>query len=266
LVGELKGSVSNPHTVFAPTNAAFDLAFPNGLDDLSKEEVESVLNYHMIFHGPDGRALKTEDLKEGSQVVVTMETLKELTINKAGAIVTVGSNSATVTTADVIASNGVVHIIDKVLDVPQDIVDKAIEYPVLSKFVAAVQKAELVSFLKGCCGNPHTVFAPSNAAFDLAFPKGLDDLSKEAVASILRYHIIRRSRLKTEDFEEGSQVVYTQEAGNGTWKELTINKAGATVTVGANSATVTTADVEAWNGVVHIVDKVVKETAFLTMI
>jgi len=237
--------------VFAPTDDAFDAKFPDGFDNLTKEEVAAVLKYHII----DGR-IKAGDLQE-TQTVATKETPKELTITKAGDVVTVGINSATVTIANVGAWNGVVHIVDKVLDA-DDIVDKAIATPILSKLVDAVKKAELVDFLKGA--GPYTVFAPTDDAFNAEFPNGFDSLTKEQVAAVLKYHVID-GRIKAGDLED-TQTVPTQEDG----KELTITKAGDVVTVGANDATVTTADVLVVNGVVHIVNKVVKDTRFLTMI
>merc|ERR1711933_221093 len=130
------------------------------------------------------------------------------------------------------------------------IVDLAISTPDLSELVAAVVKAELVDFLGG--PGPYTVFAPTNDAFAKAFPNGLDGLTKEQVASVLKYHVVDGS-IKAADLKR-TQTVPTKEMG----KPLGIFKFGSTVIVGSNRAKVVAADNLAVNGVVHIIDKVLE--------
>merc|ERR1719401_152914 len=204
---------------------------------------------------------------------------KKLTINTGrGPTVIVGSNRARVVAADNLAVNGVVHIIDKVLEVPPSpptrptrppsspptrptrppsrpptkptIVDLAIATPDLSQLVEAVVKAELVDFLGG--PGPYTVFAPTNDAFAKAFPDGLDGLTKEQVASVLKYHVVDGS-IKAADLKR-TQTVPTKEMG----KDLGIIKLRSTVIVGSNRARVVAADNLAVNGVVHIIEKVLE--------
>jgi len=179
--------------------------------------------------------------------VVTRESPKELTITVANNEVTVGP-TATVQKADIEGSNGVVHIINEVLDVPDDIVDKAKQTAELSTLVAAVEKAGLIDFLKA--KGPFTVFAPTNDAFNTKFPGGLDGLTPEQVAKVLKYHVIK-GRFLSGDFVNET-VVETEE----TPRKLTITPTGSDVLVGRNGANVTTPDIQPWNGVVHIVDKV----------
>merc|ERR1711933_93099 len=130
------------------------------------------------------------------------------------------------------------------------IVDLAISTPDLSELVAAVVKAELVDFLGG--PGPYTVFAPTNDAFAKAFPNGLDDLTQEQVASVLKYHVVDGS-IKVADLNQ-TQTVPTKEVG----KDLGIIKLRSTVIVGSNRARVVAADNLAVNGVVHIIDKVLE--------
>ena len=108
LVGTLSGQ--GPFTVFAPTNEAFT-ALPNGvlaslLKPEHKKKLDDVLTYHVV-----AGTVRAEDLKDGEKLK-TLEG-KELTVRLSGKDVLI--NSAKVTTADVNASNGVVHIIDEVL-------------------------------------------------------------------------------------------------------------------------------------------------------
>ena len=108
LVETLKGA--GPFTVFAPTNAAFS-ALPAGtVDGLlkpeNKEKLTKILTYHVV-----AGAIKAADLKDG-QKVKTLQG-EELTVSiKAGKVMINGAN---VTAADLIGSNGVVHVIDAVL-------------------------------------------------------------------------------------------------------------------------------------------------------
>jgi len=244
----LKGD--GPFTVFAPTDAAFNAAYPDGIDKLTKEQVVSLLKYHVI----SGKVMSA-DLKD-SQTVATLETPKELTITKEGDVVTVGGD-AKVSAADNVASNGVVHIIDKVLTVPLDIVDLAVSVPTLSKLVEAVKKADLATVLKG--PGPFTVFAPTDDAFNLAYPQGFGEVPEEDLASLLKYHVINGKVMSAN--LQPTQTVDTLLAS----KQLTIKKEDVVVTVGGD-ATVSAADNVASNGVVHIIDKVLTVPSFVALV
>lgn len=131
----------------------------------------------------------------------------------------------------------------------KDIVALATETESLSTLVAAVKAGELVETLQG--EGPYTVFAPTNEAFD-ALPEGtLDDLlkpeNKDKLVSILTYHVIP-SKVMSTDLQDGATVATVNGA------EVTISTAeGAKV----DNANVVTPDVEASNGVVHIIDAVI---------
>mgnify|MGYP000142920568 CR=1 FL=1 len=132
-----------------------------------------------------------------------------------------------------------------------DIVALASQTPDLSTLVQAVQAAGLVETLQGT--GPFTVFAPTNAAF-AALPAGtLDNLlkpeNKDQLVAILTYHVVSGA-VRSTDLTDGMTPA-------------TVNGANATVKLGANGsvmindANVTAANVEASNGVVHIIDKVI---------
>ncbi len=129
-----------------------------------------------------------------------------------------------------------------------DIVDTAAGADDFSTLVAAVQAAGLVETLKG--EGPFTVFAPTNAAF-AALPEGtvenlLKPENKDQLTAILTYHVVPGAVMST-DLTDGMSVA-------------TVN--GAAVTIGTeggvtvNDANVVTADIEASNGVIHAIDKV----------
>lgn len=129
-----------------------------------------------------------------------------------------------------------------------DIVDTAVSAGNFNTLVAAVKAADLVETLKGT--GPFTVFAPTDAAF-AALPSGtVDDLlkpeNKAKLASILTYHVVSGKVMST-DLSDGM----TPATVNG--KTVTIHTEGG---VKVNEATVSTADIDADNGVIHVIDTV----------
>lgn len=128
-----------------------------------------------------------------------------------------------------------------------DIVDTAVNAGNFTTLVAAVEAAGLVETLKG--EGPFTVFAPTDEAF-AALPEGtveglLED--PEALAAILTYHVVPGS-VMAADLSDGMTAA-------------TVNGAEVTISVGdsvmVNDATVTTADIAASNGVIHVIDTVI---------
>ncbi|GGH62481.1 fasciclin domain-containing protein [Frigidibacter albus] len=130
-----------------------------------------------------------------------------------------------------------------------DIVDTAIAAGDFTTLVAAVQAAGLVETLKG--EGPFTVFAPTDAAF-AALPAGtVEDLlkpeNKEQLAAVLTYHVVPGKVMST-DLTNGMTAATVQGA------DVTIMTEGG---VKVNAANVTTADIEASNGVIHVIDAVI---------
>lgn len=132
----------------------------------------------------------------------------------------------------------------------KDIVDTAVAAGKFNTLAAALKAGGLVETLKGA--GPFTVFAPTDDAF-AKLPKGtLEDLlkpeNKDKLVSILTYHVVPG---KVESKDLGAET--KAKTVNG--KELVIKVADGKVMAG--NATVTTADVQASNGVIHIVDTVI---------
>jgi uncharacterized surface protein with fasciclin (FAS1) repeats len=170
---------------------------------------------------------------------------------------TVMVGDATVTTADVMASNGVIHVIDKVLMPPADLVDiaaVAMSTGVHDSLVAALVKADLVSTLQG--DGPFTVFAPTDQAFadagiDLAAFTTDEDIA--TLTDILLYHVYTAGAVNAAGVTDGMTVAM----GNGDDASFTVTD--GTVMIG--DATVTAADVMASNGIIHVIDKVLMPPA-----
>jgi uncharacterized surface protein with fasciclin (FAS1) repeats len=143
-----------------------------------------------------------------------------------------------------------------------DVVDVAISSKDHTTLVAAVKAADLVATLKG--KGPFTIFAPSNSAFD-KLPKGtvetlLKPENKAALANLLTYHVVA-GNLKASDVLEaikagkGKAVVKTIQ-GESLTASLDNGKVILTDAKGGK-ATVTTTDLTATNGVIHVIDSVV---------
>lgn len=253
LVDALNGTGS--FTVFAPTNTAFQNLFASlgitGIEDLSAEALTPILLYHVI-----GSELKSTQLSNGYVETLSLFSPGDYPINllidlELGVQINGMSN---VTTADVMASNGVIHIIDEVI-LPPTVVDIAIANQSFTHLVAAVVKADLVNALMA--DGPFTVFAPTDAAFEALFTElgvsGIDELSAETLTPILLYHVVS-SNVRAADVSTGMVPTLNTEA------ELDITVDGSSVMINGNTNVVAT-DVQGKNGVVHVIDKVLLPNA-----
>merc|ERR1712028_294886 len=240
LVDTLSGD--GPFTVFAPTNDAFD-AISSVVQGLTKEQLAMVLEYHVV----SGAAVMAGDLTN-METILPLFTGHSLGVDleEAGKIARiVGENNAvTVTTADVVCSNGVVHIVDAVLipnlglaaAAPMSIVETAQAVPELSSLVGALVEADLVGALSG--PGPFTVFAPTNDAFD-AISSVVAGLTTLQLQQVLEYHVVSGAAVKAGDLSN-MQVILPLFTGHslGVDLEETDRIVGET-----NAVTVTTADV-----------------------
>lgn len=240
LVDALNGE--GPYTVFAPTNAAFE-ALPEGaLDELlaDQEALTQVLLYHVV----DGKAM-AEDVVG----LPYAETLAEQPVLFTVDDGTVMVNEATVTTADVEATNGVVHVIDAVLLPPtMDIVETAIDAGNFTTLVTAIEASGLVETLQG--EGPFTVFAPTDEAFAL-LPEGtIDSLLNDipALTDILLYHVVEGRVLSADVIE-----LDTATTVNDLELMISVNEDGSVM---INDAMVVVTDILATNGVIHVIDAV----------
>jgi transforming growth factor-beta-induced protein len=241
-----------PFTVFAPRNEAFDALGADVVQALLDAGNADLLTDILTFHVVPGVAARSTALSDG-QTVTTLQG-DDLTIGVAGGTVTV--NGATVVTADIEATNGIIHIVDAVLVPAVDIVERAILTAETQTLVAAVAAGGLVSTLRG--PGPFTVFAPVNAAFAALGTDRLDVLLDPAniglLQKILTYHVIAGD-IRAADLTDGASVATVE----GT--DVTIDLSGATPKV--NGANVVATDIVVENGVIHLIDGVLTENADL---
>ena len=270
LIGTLSGT--GPFTVFAPTNAAFEdllaqLDGYNSISDFDSPEdlalLASILTYHVVL----GNAVFSKDLSNGQEITTVQG--ESLTISIQGGVTITDATGvpANVTTADIANSNGVVHLIDKVL-IPQavldalaggdplSIVDLALGSEILTNLVAALSQAGLVSALEGT--GPFTVFAPTDTAFETFLSdNGFADLSEvptEVLTQVLLNHVVSGKFLST-DLTSGYVSSLSTAGPAGANLSLYLDTSEGVVINGISE--VILADIEANNGVVHVVNKVI---------
>lgn len=250
LASALEGD--GPFTVFAPTDAAFNMLPEGTLESLSAEQLAEILRYHVV----EG-AIASSQLS-ASQGVATLAG-EELLV-EAGTNVLV-NNSATVIRADFNASNGIIHAVDEVL-LPEgfrdaNIVDQANSLGSFTTLVGALGDTGLANTLQ--FKGDFTVFAPTDDAFgDL--PDGLlAGLTTDQLTEILLYHV-----LNGETFSNNINGNVTAETLEGS--SIYVNKDASDNVLVNSSSTVVTADVEVSNGVIHAIDKVLLPDAYGTVV
>lgn len=242
LTGALEGT--GPFTVFAPTDAAFAAVDGEVLNDLlaDSELLTAVLTYHVVpglFTAADVAGLSAAPTLNGKDVSLSFD----------GTSVMV--DGATVTAADIEASNGIIHIIDQVLlpEAIADIIQTAKSAAIFNTLLTAVEAAGLTDVLKG--PGPFTVFAPTDDAFAAVDPDALNALLADptALAAVLTYHVVPGEFAAAEVLASTSLT--------------TVNGAAAPISLDMDGkpriddAIITATDVDAKNGIIHIIDRVI---------
>ncbi len=253
LVDTLKGE--GPFTVFAPTDDAFAKLPAGTVEDLLKPENLETLQNILLYHVVPGKVMAADVVGLDGQMVDTALEGKQLMVSVKDGKVYLNDNVEVIIT-DVEASNGVIHVIDTVLLPPADladIVDTAVADGRFTTLVAAVQAAGLVDTLKG--EGPFTVFAPTDDAF-AKLPAGtVEDLLKpenlETLQNILLYHVVPGKVMAADVVGLDGQMVDTALEG----KQLTVSVKDGKVYLNDNVEVIIT-DVEASNGVIHVIDTV----------
>lgn len=257
LVSTLEGT--GPFTVFAPTNTAFNnllssLGFTK-LEDVPVPVLKQILLYHVVSGEVKSNQLANGYVKTVATFGSTNSQLS-LLVNVASGVKL--NKTVSVTTADVDATNGVVHIIDGVLTLPT-VVTHAVNNPDFSILVAALTRSDLgvdyVTLLSGA--GPFTVFAPTNAAFaSLLQELGVADLNAIPAATlnaVLQYHVVNNANVLSTQLQDEQEVTTF---GGGKFRvDLT---GGAKIIDAKNrTANIVAVDVQSNNGVVHVLDKVI---------
>jgi uncharacterized surface protein with fasciclin (FAS1) repeats len=263
LIDTLDGT--GPFTVFAPTNEAFaklpDGVLANLLKPENKAQLVALLTYHVVA------GKETFQHNMGNRVLATLQG-ETITIewHEAGGgnrhyyyYIDYGKKSEVRfnTGSEIDASNGLIYPINVVLSLPpppppqQTIAEIAVATKDLSTLVIALQAGGLVNTLNGT--GPFTVFAPTNEAF-LALPSGtltslLLPQNKAKLVDLLTYHVVAGGRVFAKDLKDGEKITTLE------GKSVEVTILGES-TVEINNAVVVKADVNASNGVVHLINRV----------
>ena len=243
LVDALKGD--GPFTVFAPTDEAF-AKLPSGtVESLllpeNREQLTAILTYHVI-----PARVSASRVSRLSSAETLAGQLVDVSVENGG----IRIDNANVVTADVRASNGVIHVIDEVL-IPEDmsIVGVAERAGTFQTLLAAAEAAGLAGALSE--GGPFTVFAPTDEAFG-RLPAGtveglLAEEGLETLRQILQYHVVEGRVFSNDALSSGRARTLARERVRFAFE-------GGQLRV--NDASVVAADIDASNGVVHVIDNV----------
>lgn len=260
LATTLKGV--GPFTVFAPTDAAFTAFLKTTpyatLNDVPKDVLTQILLNHVVSGSVKSTDLSTGYIKTLAKGTASSTNNLSMYVNTASGVKLNGV--ATVTTADVMASNGVIHIVDKVIGLPT-IVTHATANRNFTSLVGALTAAGQPDFVGILSGpGPFTVFAPTNDAFtalntELA-PGGIAGVSSTNLTKVLKYHVANGNVLAAS-LTEGQMVSTLQ-----TPQTFTVQLTGGAKIKDANNriSTITATDVQCSNGVIHVLNKVLLPT------
>ncbi len=241
LAEALKGE--GPFTVFAPSDEAF-AKLPEGTVESLLEDPTGQLARILLYHVVPGKVMAA-DVSDG----LVAETLRGAEVSFSVSDGKVMINDAEIVATDIETSNGVIHVIDSVILPPADIVDVAVGAGSFNTLVAAVQAAGLEETLRG--KGPFTVFAPTDEAF-AKLPEGTVEAllaDPEALADILLYHVVP-GKVMAADVSDGLEA----ETAQGSTVSFAIHSDGAPA---INDALITATDIEAFNGVIHVIDTVI---------
>lgn len=254
-------------TVFAPTNTAFNNFFaslgPNvNVNNVDLDTLRQVLLNHVVAGAVQSSQLQTGYIKTLATFGgTTSGNTLSMFVNTASGVRLNGVSS--VTSPNIIASNGVIHVVDAVIGLPT-VVTFAAADPNFSTLVAALTRegdniTDFVSVLNGA--GPFTVFAPTNDAFgalltELNLP-GLASIPESVLDPVLKYHVASGNVLSSALTPNGNTTVTTLQGQTFT---ITLPGTGgniANVTDASNRASgIIAVDVQAANGVIHVLNKV----------
>ena len=244
-----------PFTVFAPTDAAFS-RLPEGTVEALLNDIPALTDI-LLYHVVSGEVLAEQALELGEAETLQGQSV-EITFDEGNILIPGGLafvNDARIRITDIQASNGVIHVIDRVILPSEEaeeesmgsIVDIAVADGRFTTLVAALQAAELVETLSG--EGPFTVFAPTDDAF-AKLPEGtvealLEDIP--ALTDILLYHVVSGEVLAAD-------VVELESAETVLGESVSIRVEDGNVYI--NDSMVIITDIMADNGVIHVIDTV----------
>jgi uncharacterized surface protein with fasciclin (FAS1) repeats len=261
LATTLKGV--GPYTVFAPTNAAFTAFLKTtpyaAIKDVPKEALTQILLNHVVSGKVKSTDLTTGYIKTLAKGGASTTNTLSMYVNTSSGVKLNGVSK--VVTADIMATNGVIHVVDAVIGLPT-IVDHAIANPSFTTLVAALTYNPASGFagiLSGTASSPFTVFAPTNDAFgafltETGYP-GLPAIPANVLEKTLKYHVVAGANVESKQLTN-DQVVTTFSGQNVTVKFTPTRL----LDVSGRNCNIIAVDVQCSNGIIHVLDKVLLPT------
>ncbi|MBA5246091.1 fasciclin domain-containing protein [Marnyiella aurantia] len=251
---------SGNFTVFAPSNAAFSqFLSANGfasLNDVPTAALKEILLNHVLGTKMMASQVATGYVSTMAKGSASSTRNLSMFVNTASGVKLNGVS--TVTQTDLMATNGVIHKVDKVIGLPT-VVTHVLANPNFSTLVSALTRNDMPDFvgiLGGSTGSPFTVFAPNNAAFgslltEINLP-GLASIPTVTLENALKYHVVAGANVASTDIMNNMNVTTFQ---GGTF---TVTTTGGVKITDANNrmSNVIATDVQCSNGIIHVLDKV----------
>lgn len=249
-----------PFTVFAPTDAAFTAFLKTTpyatINDVPKDVLTQILLNHVVSGSVKSTALSTGYIKTLAKGSASTSNTLSMYVDLTSGVKLNGV--ANVTTADVMASNGVIHVVDAVIGLPT-VVTHALANKNFTSLVGALTGTGQPDFVTTLSGTgPFTVFAPTNAAFtalntELA-PGGIAGVSAANLTKVLQYHVVSGANVLAATLTEGQMVTPILTPA----QKFTIQLTGGAKIKDASNRTsnIIITDVQCSNGVIHAIDKV----------
>lgn len=251
---------SGTFTVFAPTDDAFSTI---DLGGFSSDDIRNILLNHVITGNVESTDLANGYYKTNAAETYSGDDNKiDIYVNVDGGVVL--NASATVTSPDLTASNGTIHVVDQVISIPH-IVTLAAANPNFSNLETALIQENLVTTLSSDASPaPFTVFAPSDTAFQAFLDESTTDnletiddvLSLPFLSDVLTYHVLGNTTVRSGEITDGLTPVTLQT------ETITLNTSdGVTITdQNGRVVNVISTDVTGSNGVIHVLDNVILPT------
>lgn len=249
-------------TVLAPTNEAFETFLAaNGFMSLSEvptDVLSNILLNHVIsgtinstnlVDAGSGYSTTNASNMDGDNLSLYFDTSSGVTFNGISSVVA----------ADIVASNGIVHVVDEVIGLPT-VVTFAVSNPALSTLVAALTteglSVDIVSILSSSDEpSPFTVFAPTNDAFGSLLAElglnALGDIPVDILEATLGTHVAPEANVRSTDLVDGMSV-------NTIGSTITVSLSDGAKLIDSNGreSNIVAVDIQAYNGVVHVIDNV----------
>lgn len=249
-------------TVLAPTNEAFETFLTaNGFMSLSEVPTD-ILSNILLNHVITGTVTSTNLADAGSGYSTTNATNMDgdnlsLYFDTSSGVTFNGVSS--VATADIVASNGIVHVVDEVIGLPT-VVTFAVSNPVLSTLVAALTRDDLTEDLVSILSttdepSPFTVFAPTNDAFGSLLAElglnALGDIPLSTLEATLGTHVVPGANVRSTDLVDGMSVTTIGSPIN-----VSLSDVAKLIDSSGRESNIVAVDLQAYNGVVHVIDNV----------